>query len=160
VDFPEVIAQRKRYFAETETDRMIASDIREDDWLRKIPSGRKAIILMEGVSMYLQPSELKEVLKRWKDHFGEVRIFMDSYTVFAAKATKYKNPINQVGVTRVYGLEDPRELEAGTGITFAREHDMTPDWLIDQLPKKEQGFFRRMFAGKMAKKIYRLYEFR
>jgi O-methyltransferase involved in polyketide biosynthesis len=158
VDFPEVIAQRKRYFAETETNHMIASDIREDGWLREIPSGRKAIILMEGISMYLQPSELKAVLKGWKDHFGEVRIFMDSYTVFAAKATKYKNPINQVGVTQVYGFDDPNALEEA-GISFVREHALTPEWLISQLPKKEQGFFRRMFAGKMAEKIYRLYEF-
>ena len=160
VDFPEVIARRKGYFAETETDRMIASDIREEDWLRDIPSGRAAIILMEGISMYLQPSELKAVLKRWKDHFGDLRILMDSYTVFAARATKYKNPINQVGVTQVYGLEDPRELEECTGVTFVREHAMTPDWLIDQLPRKEQWIFRKLYAGKMAKKIYRLYEFR
>ena len=57
------------------------------------------------------------------------------------------------------GVKDPRELEVGTGITFQQEHSMTPDWLIDQLPKKEQWIFRKLFAGKMAKKIYRLYEF-
>ena len=65
VDFPEVIAQRKRYFAETENYRMIPSDIREEGWLREIPPGKTAIILMEGVSMYLQPEELREALKRW-----------------------------------------------------------------------------------------------
>jgi hypothetical protein len=109
--------------------------------------------------MYLQPEELREALKRWKAYFGEVRILLDSYTVFAAKATRYKNPIHAVGVSQVYGLEDPRELEVGTGIAFQQEHSMTPDWLIGQLPKKEQWIFRKLFAGKMAKKIYRLYEF-
>lgn len=159
VDFPEVIAQRKRYFAETENYRMIPSDIREEGWLREIPAGKTAIILMEGVSMYLQPEELREALKRWKSYFGEVRILLDSYTVFAAKASRHKNPIHAVGVSQVYGLEDPRELEQNTGLTFVREHEMTPDWLIDQLPKKEQWIFRKLFAGKLAKKIYRLYEF-
>lgn len=160
VDFPEVIAQRKRYFAATETYRMIGSDIREKEWLSEIPSERTAVIVMEGVSMYLQPEELKALLKRWKDYFREIRILMDSYTVFAAKATKYKNPINDVGVTQVYGLDDPRELEAGTGLTFVREHSLTPEELIAQLPKRERGFFRTMFAGKLAGKIYRLYEYR
>lgn len=160
VDFPEVIAERKRYFAETESYRMIGSDIREEDWLSEIPSGKIAVIVMEGISMYLKPEELKAVLKRWKDHFGEVRILMDTYTVFAAKATKYKNPINEVGVTEVFGLDDPGELEAGTGIICVQEHSLTPDWLIRQLPGREQGFFRCLFAGKMAKRIYRLYEFR
>ena len=160
VDFPEVIAERKQYFSETANYHMIGADIREEDWLTEIPGGKTAVIVMEGISMYLKPEELKAALKRWKDYFGEIRILMDSYTVFAARATKYKNPINQVGVTQVYGLDDPRELEEGTGITFVREHTMTPDWLIDQLPRKEQWIFRKLYAGKMAKKIYRLYEFR
>ena len=159
VDFPEVIAQRKRYFAESETYHMIPSDIREEGWLQEIPPGKTAIILLEGVSMYLQPEELREALKRWKAYFGEVRILLDSYTVFAARATRYKNPIHAVGVRQVCGLEDPRDLEAGTGITFQQEHTMTPDWLIDQLPEKERWIFRKLFAGKLAQKIYRLYEF-
>ena len=159
VDFPEVIAERKRYFKESEHYHMIGSDIREEAWLSGIPAGKTAIIVMEGVSMYLTPGELKTVLKRWKDYFPEVRILMDVYTVFAAKATKYKNPINEVGVTQVYGLDDPKEAET-TGIMFVQEHALTPEMMIVQLPKREQGFFRRIFAGKMAKKIYRLYEFR
>lgn len=159
VDFPEVIAERKRYFAETESYRMIGSDIREEGWQAGIPAGKTAIIVMEGVSMYLKPEELKSVLKRWKAHFGEVRILMDTYTVFAAKATKYKNPINEVGVTEVYGLDAPESLLEGTGLSKVQEHSLTPEALIRQLSKWEQGFFRCVFAGKMAKKIYRLYEY-
>jgi O-methyltransferase involved in polyketide biosynthesis len=160
VDFPEVIQERKRYFAESETYHMIASDIREEGWWKKIPSGKTAIVVMEGISMYLHQQELKAVLKRLKGHFGDLRILMDSYTLFGAKASQYKNPIHTVGVNQVYGLEDPRELEADTGLAFLREHAMTPDWLIDQLPGKEQWIFRKLFAGRMAKKIYRMYEFR
>jgi len=100
------------------------------------------------------------VLQCWKKHFPEVRILLDSYTVFAAKITKFKNPINEVGVTRVYGFDDPRELVQGTGLTFVQEHSLTPENLIRQLPENEQGFFRTMFAGSLAKKIYRLYEYK
>ena len=160
VDFPDVIDERKRYFRETERYHMIGSDIRATDWLSAIPAGTPAVIVMEGISMYLKPEALKEVLRQWKDHFGQASILMDSYTVFAAKATKYKNPINEVGVTEVYGFDDPHVLEEGTGLAFLEEHSLTPEWLIRQLPRGEQGFFRRMFAGKMAKKIYRLYEYR
>ena len=159
VDFPEVMEARKRYFAQSETYRMHSCDIREDGWWKEIPSGAAAVIVMEGISMYLQPSELKMLLKGLKDHFGDIRILMDCYTPFGARASKYKNPINEVGVTRVFGLEDPRELEADTGIVFLREHAMTPDWLIDRLPKKDRRIFRKLFAGRLAKKIYRLYEF-
>ena len=114
---------------------------------------------MEGVSMYLKPEELKAVLGRWRDHFQEVRILLDSYTIFAAKATKYKNPIHAVGVKQVYGFDDPKDLETGTGLSFVGEHSLMPESLILQLPKRERRFFRTLFAGDLAKSLYRLYEY-
>ena len=158
VDFPAVIDERKKYFAESETYRMIGSDLREN-WLASVPTGGTAIVVMEGVSMYLTADERLALLKALSGHFDHVHLLLDAYTVFAARATKYKNPINDVGVTQVYGFDDPRELEKGTGFAFLREHDLTPGTLIDTLPKAEQGFFRLFFAGKTAKKIYRLYEY-
>ena len=158
VDFPAVIEERKRYFSESERYRMVGCDLRED-WLKDIPEGGTAMVVMEGISMYLSARERAALLKRLTSHFSEVRLLMDVYTVFAAKATKYKNPINDVGVTEVHGFDDPREPEAGTGLRFVKAHELTPEAMIRQLPKQEQGFFRLMFAGKMAKKIYRLYEY-
>ena len=157
IDFPEVIAERKRYYQETEHYHMVSSNIRDPQWLQEVPGNCPAIIVMEGVSMYLPPEELNRVLELWRGHFSEIHLLMDSYTVFAARATKYKNPINEVGVTQVYGMDDPRQLSA---LTFLKELELTPEDMIRQLKKQEQGFFRTMFAGRMAKKIYRLYEYR
>ena len=84
---------------------------------------------------------------------------MDTYTSFAARATKYKNPINTVGVTEVYGFDTPQEPAGNTGFRFVREHNLTPACLIAMLSANEQRFFRTMFAGSMAKRIYRLYEY-
>ena len=158
VDFPAVIQERRKHFQESDTYHMVGCDLREN-WLETIPQGGCAIVVMEGISMYLTAQERLALLKNLTAHFTEVRLLMDVYTVFAAKATKYKNPINEVGVTEVHGFDDPREPESGTGFRFLKEHDLTPASMISQLPKREQGFFRLFFAGKMAKKIYRLYEY-
>ena len=159
VDFPTVIAERERYFSQGGNYHMVGCDLRED-FLREIPGGGKAIVVMEGISMYLNARERLELLQKLSGHFSEVRLLMDTYTVFAAKATKYKNPINDVGVTQVYGFDDPRELENGTGFAFIGERDMNPEALIAQLPKKDQRIFRLVYGGKIAKKICRLYEYR
>jgi len=159
IDFPEVIAERKAYFPETEGYRMVGADIRRKDWLEGIPEAVPAIVVMEGVSMYLTMEELLAFAQSLQGHFSGVTMLMDTYTVFAAKATRYKNPINQVGVTEVHGFDDPSELTKGNRFRFLQEHDLTPESLIGQLPKQEQGFFRTMFAGKLAKKIYRLYSY-
>jgi len=158
VDFPSVIQERQRYFPESVRYRMVGCDLREN-WLRDIPAGGSALVVMEGVSMYLTAEERLALLKTLTAHFSQVKLLLDAYTVFAAKATKYKNPINDVGVTQVYGFDDPRELEQGTGLRFVGAHELTPESMIRELPRTEQGFFRTMFAGKMANKIYRLYEY-
>ena len=62
-------------------------------------------------------------------------------------------------MTTVYGFDDPQMPTEGNTLTFAAEHDLIPEDLIRQLKRGEQGFFRLMFAGKMAKAIYRLYEY-
>lgn len=157
VDFPEVVAERRRYFSETEHYRMIPSDIRDTKWLEEVPRDIPAIVVLEGLSMYLPLEELNQVLLRWKAHFSQVHLLMDSYTTFGARATKYKNPINEVGVTQVYGFDDPR---AVTALSFAAEHSLTPEEDIRTLKKCEQRFFRTLFAGKTAHRIYRLYEYK
>ena len=157
VDFPAVMEERKRYFSETEHYRMVGCDLRED-FLRDIPGG-KAIVVMEGVSMYLNARERLELLQKLTRHFSQIRLLKDSYTVFAAKATKYKNPINEVGVTQVHGFDDPRDLECGN-LAFFMEHDMNPEDLVLQLPKRDQNIFRLVYGGKLAEKICRLYEYR
>ena len=153
VDFPAVIQERKRYYQETEDYRMISADITDPQWLEQFPKG-KAIVIMEGVSMYLPHEALKQALDRMAAHFESVHLLMDCYTTFAAKASRYRNPINDVGVTEVYGMDDPTTLDG-----FIREHDMTPQDLIDELQGMERKIFQTLYAGGVAKKMYRLYEY-
>lgn len=160
VDFPDVIAERKKYYQESVEYHMVESDARKNDWIRTLPTNKNAIIVMEGVSMYFKLDELRQLMKDLKSNFNQVAILMDCYTGFAAKASKYKNPINDVGVTAVYGIDDPKLLEESTGISLVKEHDMTPGRLIDELSGMERAVFRKVFGGKFSKKMYRLYEYR
>ena len=157
VDFPEVIALRRQYFTEGGNYHMIPSDIRETSWLAEIPH-REAIVVMEGISMYLRTEELAQVLRNLTAHFEKVHLLMDCYTEFAARVSRYKNPINQVGVTEVFGLDDPKVLESA-GLAFLREVSMTPEDLIAQLSPMEQRIFRKLYAGQFANKLYRMYEY-
>ena len=159
VDFPDVIAERKRYYNETENYKMIASDARQTQWLQGLPKEKKAIIVLEGISMYFQLDELKSLLKSLREHFAKVQILMDCYTTFAAKASKYKNPINDVGVTVVYGLDEPKILEEGPGLSVIKKYEMTPEAMVDELSGVEKTIFKNVYGGKISKKMYRLYEF-
>lgn len=159
IDFPEVIQERQKYYEETESYRMVGADVRRESWKREIPSGGRAVVVMEGVSMYLRRQELVQLITALREWFSEVHLLMDCYSVFAAKASKYKNPVNEMGVTTLYGLDDPQELAKETGFAFLGAHDLTPETMIRQLTKGEQTMFHLLYAGKTAKSLYRLYEF-
>ena len=160
IDFPDVIRERKRYYKESDEYHMIGSDARNNDWIKNLPKNKNAIIVMEGVSMYFQTEELTRLLKHLVSYFQKANVLMDCYTVFAAKASKYKNPVNDVGVTVLYGIDDPKILEKDTGLVYIREHDLTPDAMIDELSGMEKVIFKKLFAGKLAKKNYRWYEYK
>ena len=159
VDFPEVIEERKRYYTESADYQMLVGDVRESSWLESIPEKKRAIVVMEGVSMYLTSKELNKLTTNLCTHFEQMVCLMDCYTVLAAKMSKYKNPINDVGVTEVYGIDSPELLQHGDFV-YVKEHTMTPKKYIDELRGTEKFVFEKLFAGSFSKKLYRLFEYR
>ena len=77
----------------------------------------------------------------------------------AAKMSKIKNPINDVGVSQVFGVENSSVLEENTNLRFVQEHEITPAFLIDELQGFEKFVFKSVYAGKTSKKLYKLYEY-
>lgn len=159
VDFSEVILERKKYYSESSDYRMIAGDVRDCQWLAGISEKRCAIVVMEGVSMYLSFNELRQLTESLCTHFERVALLMDCYTVLAARMSKYKNPINDVGVTEVYGMDDP-ELLRNNRLAYVKEHSITPQKYIDELSGIEKLVFRNLYAGSFSGKLYRLFEYR
>lgn len=158
VDFSNVIRERQKYFAGTEEYRMVSGDLREGEWLDAVAESHCAIVVMEGVSMYLTDARRRALFAMLGARFEKVHLLVDCYTEMAARFSRYKNPINDVGVTQVYGLEDPHALEEA-GFAFLGEQDMTPADYIGQLQGMEQRIFRKLYAGSFSKKLYRLFEY-
>ena len=159
VDFPEVIRERKRYYAESEHYKMIEGDARDGGWLTAVEEREAAIVVLEGVSMYLTADEMRRLTDSLCARFGTVLLLVDAYTSFAADMSKRRNPVNDVGVTEVYGIDDPREYQNGE-LAFVKEHTMIPQKYIDELKGAERFIFARLYAGGFSQKLYRLYEYR
>ena len=158
VDFAEVIEERRRYFSETSAYRMISGDVRSDGWLTAIEERRSAIIVMEGVSMYLTAAEVQNLADSLCSHFESVVLLVDAYTSFAAKMSRRGNPINNVGVTTVYGIDTPLAYQTEK-LTFVKEHTMIPEKFREELKGFERFIFSKLYAGSFSKKLYRLYEY-
>ncbi|MBR3863578.1 MAG: class I SAM-dependent methyltransferase, partial [Clostridia bacterium] len=117
-----------------------------------------AIIVMEGVSMYLTVDEMQKLANSLCSHFESILLLVDAYTSFAAKMSKLRNPINDVGVTEVYGIDDPQAYQTEK-LVFTKECTMIPQKYINQLKGVERFIFSKLYAGGFSKKLYRLFEY-
>ena len=153
-------AERKKYYDESDTYHMLSADMRESGWKSRIAGNQNAMVILEGVSMYFAPEELLELLSSLAHHFTSVSLLMDCYSERAAKISKYKNPIHEVGVNLVYGYDNPLELADKSGFVFLGEHSLTPMKYVNELQGLEKIIFQYLYAGKAAASIYKMYEFK
>ena len=157
-DFPEVLETRKKYYSENERYKMMEFNAAKSEMVEKLPDAKTVIVVFEGISMYLRNDELNAFIKALDKKYPEVHMLLDVYTVFGAKASKYKNPINDVGVTAVWGIDDINVVLSETQFKCEAEHSLTPKNLVNQLSFFERRFFKFLFTGSFYRKIYRLYE--
>ena len=157
-DLPDVIETRKKHFQENETYHMKALDASVPEQISSLPDRDAAIVVLEGLSMYLTNSQVHGLLQALDKRYQNLHILMDVYTEFGVKASNYKNPVKDVGVTRLYGIDDIESIITGLRIRFVKEHSFTPRALFNELAPLERLFFKLLFTGKLYRKIYRLYE--
>ena len=158
IDMDEVITVRKSFYKETQNYCMLGMNLKDSEKLLKLPDATNVIVIMEGVSMYLKNEELLKIMHILNEKYYHVHLLLDSYTVFAAKASKYENPVNEVGVSELYGVDDINELIKNENYRLKKEYSMTPAHLINELQGFDRAFFNLMFNNALYSKFYRLYE--
>ena len=159
VDFDEVISERKKYYLETDLYHMIVGDARDSIWLETIPSGAHVLVVMEGVSMYVPTLDMRALIESICERFDSMSMLVDVYTTLGAKMSKIKNPIKEVGVQTVYGVDSPSEYITGE-VECVFVHSITPTKYVDMLKGIEKFVFRTLYAGNLSKKLYQLYEYK
>ena len=159
VDFAEVISERKKYYMETDLYHMVVGDARDTQWLGQIHTSTSAIVVMEGVSMYIPTEDMRALIGCICEKYEKVHMLVDIYTTLGAKMSKIKNPIKEVGVQTVYGVDSPSDYITGD-IECVCVHSITPTKYVDMLKGIEKFVFRTLYAGKLSQKLYQLYEYK
>jgi len=73
LDFPDVINERRNYYADHDNYRMIGSSITNSEWLEAIPKDRPSLTIADGVFEYLTRDEVKALFNRLTNHFPSGR---------------------------------------------------------------------------------------
>ena len=159
LDFPQVIDIKKQLYSETDNYRFIPSSVTDWDWMDGIASsGKPALIIAEGLLMYLRGQDVKTLFLKLRDKFGEVIIIFDAYSKLTAKQAKSHPSLKKTGAAIKWGIDSPKEAEAfGEGINYKKTLYFTDQSATKYLP----GNYRLMFkiAGKFkaAREAHRIF---
>jgi O-methyltransferase involved in polyketide biosynthesis len=160
VDVPEVIAMRRRLYTERPGYAMIGSSVTEPGWLDQIPTGRPALIVAEGLLMYLDEGELRDLLQRLTDRFGTGELLADLLSPWGPRFSQ--SPMlakaSTAGITK-WGTRDGHELAQWNPRLNLVETSMFLD--PAKIPLRPQRLIYRILTAIPAVRNYdRLYRFR
>lgn len=71
IDLPDSIEVRRKVFAETEREYMLAGDILKADWTKNIPKTDIVIVIAEGLLMYFSREQVRTILHNITGSFGK-----------------------------------------------------------------------------------------
>jgi O-methyltransferase involved in polyketide biosynthesis len=133
VDYPEVISLRRQLYPERSSYTMVASSLLEQDWLNEIPGDLPAMVVAEGVMMYLPASEVGLLLARLTDHFPSGRIAFDALSRRGARMAGADKAVSATGAKFGWGLDDPNDVKQ-----FAPRMELIAELSTPRLPFHER----------------------
>jgi len=137
VDYPDVIELRERIYPARPGYRTIASSVTELGWLERVPKDRPALVVAEGLTMYLTAEGGSALLRGLAGSLPSGEMIFDTYSRAAIRMQRANPVVRRAGATLSWGVDDPRELEK-LGITLVERLDVrdyaTPE-ILARIPR-------------------------
>ena len=156
LDFPEVIDVRKEFFKESDRYHFISSSVTDFEWMKKIKEeGKKILFVAEGLLMYLQPNEGKDLILNLQKSFPGCYLACEVVSTFIVKMLrrkiwrkKFQRDYGFGEDTSFYfGIKDSKEFESlNKGIKFIEE------WTYFDDKEKKLGWMNILGKSKKLRK--------
>jgi O-methyltransferase involved in polyketide biosynthesis len=129
VDYPDVIALRTEVYPfERPGYQQIGTSVTDLRWIARIPADAPALVVAEGLTMYLEPERGRALLRALVDHLPSGEMLFDVYSRLGIRLQKANPVVRNAKATLLWGVNDPLELTP-LGITPIRRwtaEDMVP----------------------------------
>jgi O-methyltransferase involved in polyketide biosynthesis len=143
LDLPDVIALRRKFYAESECYRMLAASVTDLGWMESVPAGGRAVLVVaEGLLMYLHEKEVRSLVLALQQHYPGCELVFDAFSRLTAARIQAHPSLQKTGASIHWGIDDPQAIETwGPGIRLVEE------WFFSQSPAIAHldWFYRTMF---------------
>jgi O-methyltransferase involved in polyketide biosynthesis len=112
VDYPEVAALRTQLYPAAEHYHVVAASVTDPGWLADIPADRPALMLGEGLTMYLTEQDGTALLRRVVGHFGSGELQFDAFNWLGIKSQVLNTVVRRSGSTLRWAINGPDDIVA------------------------------------------------
>jgi O-methyltransferase involved in polyketide biosynthesis len=161
VDFPEVIALRERLFPTRENYHLVSASATDPSWLDAIPADRPALLLAEGVSMYLTEDDGTALLRRVVERFPSGELQLDFWSRFGTRAQRKSNKVVRwSGSTLGWAVDGPDDIVGSVpGTRVLTAISVFDAETAQRLPKGYRRFARLASHTPVLRKIVQLHRY-
>lgn len=116
VDRPRVTGLRRKLIPPAGPEcgdyTLMTALVGEDDgaWLRKIPTDRPALIVIEALTYYLEPEQGRRLFRRLLDHFPHANLIFDTLGSLGVVFTSLVESVRKVDSRIRWGIDDASEI--------------------------------------------------
>jgi len=111
IDLPEGIELRKRFFHEHERLRFVRKSVLDYSWMKETPRER-VLLIAEGLLMYFEEREVKDLLRRLCDEFKNSEILLETLDPIVVRNSRRHDSISKIDskVELKWGVKSARKL--------------------------------------------------
>jgi O-methyltransferase involved in polyketide biosynthesis len=112
VDYPEVAALRSQLYPAAERYHVVAASVTDPGWLADIPADRPALMIGEGLTMYLTEHDGIALLRRVVGHFGSGELQFDAFNSLGIKSQVLNTVVRRSGSRLRWAINGPDDIVA------------------------------------------------
>lgn len=118
LDLPEVISLRKELLPEANGESYIACSLFDTGWMRSLKSQHPQssfLFIMEGVLMYFNETQIRELFDNLAAHFPGSEVWFDACGTFTVKNSGKHDAIKKVSAKFSWGIDSGHDMEKWNG---------------------------------------------
>ncbi|MEU7633679.1 class I SAM-dependent methyltransferase [Nocardia sp. NPDC049220] len=112
VDYPDVATLRERLYPRREHYHVVSASVTDPGWLAGIPDDRPALIVGEGLTMYLTDAEGIALLRRVVEHCATGELQFDAFNSLGIKSQWSNAVVRRSGSRLHWAINGPDDIVA------------------------------------------------
>lgn len=110
VDYPDVAELRRVLYPGREHYHVVADSVTDPSWLAGVPAERPTLMIAEGLTMYLEPSDGFALLRRIVDGFPSGELQFDAFSRLGIRSQWLNSVVRRAGATLHWAIDKPDDI--------------------------------------------------